>query len=557
LSAATIAGIIFSITMKGAIVFVAGLILVCTASAGTAAQPGGRYFLRTRGLWTYFEHLGAEQGYNSGELLEVIGQPSVRADVVAQLKRMRALGVNEFAYEMRSADGPWPVNSDFPACQLSTALGPKWPQPAAVQLSGLQTLFALAHQFGMRVILILNTTHMEQGAVGNAQWLGAIAGAIKDSPAFDLLLVGGDVHAWDAQPPFDGVPDSCGGESEAPLWLGPDSVQGRYVQWALGYLRSLGIPAEKLSAEAIVGFYGSEVQQPAGTNAEDSHLWRPLEVLRTIFDRLGFAPDQRAYALSYYAHSKCAFVQFAGCSDENELTWTKETLETSKARVEPQARLLLAEFGANPGGNYQRAVEMIGADMRVLGIDGGTYYKWADETNNPQYTDPASVVKKRGLAFVYNPQERELADLYGFHLTAVPNGSFENGTSQWTTTGSGTAQISTLQEDLPWRGVSYVRLTGARTYSLSSTPIRISPSTRYTTTANLRFPQPNVRAVFTYLTCRRKQSAKTKRALIQLTTRQPTWQTFPFTYTTPSDACFVRITFSLAGAGRLDIDDVR
>ena len=546
-----------SISVKGTIVIAAVLLLLCTAAAGTAAQPIGRYLLRTRGLWTYFEHRGAQQGYNSGELLEVINEPSVRADVVAQLEHMRALGVNEFVYEMRSADGPWPVNSDFPACQLSTALGPTWPQPASAQLAGLQTLFALAHQFGMRVILILNTTHMEQGATGNAQWLGAIANAIKDAPAFDLLLVGGDVHTFDSKPPFDGVPDSCGGESEAPLWLGPDSVQGRYVQWALAHLRSLGIPPEKLSAEAIVGFYGSEVEQPAGPNAEHGHLWRPLEVLRTIFDRLGFTPEQRTYALSAYAHRKCAFVQSVSCNDEDEQAWVKETLETSKARVEPQARLVLAEFGGFPGGDYQRAVEMVGADMQSLGIEGGVYYKWADETNNPQYTDPASVVKKRGSAFAYNPQERELADLYGFHLTTVSNGSFEDGRSRWTTTGSGTAQIRRLQPALPWRGVSYLHLAAPGSYSLSSTLIRISPSTRYTTTANLRFPQPNVRIAFTYITCRRKRSRKERPAVFRVTPAQPIWQTFPFAYRTPSDACYVRITFSLTRAGTLDIDDVR
>jgi hypothetical protein len=200
---------------------------------------------------------------------------------------------------------------------------------------------------------------------------------------------------------------------------------------------------------------------------------------------------------------------------------------------------------------------MVGADMRSLGIEGGTYYKWADETNNPQYTDPASVVKKRGLAFVYNPQERELADLYGFHLTAVPNGSFEDGTSHWTIAGSGAAQTRRLQQDLPWRGDSYLHLATTGTYSLSSTLIRLSPSTRYTTTANLRFPQPNVRAAFTYLTCRRKQSKKGKPAVFRLMSIQRTWQTFPFGYTTPSDACYVRIKFSFVGPGRVDIDDVR
>jgi hypothetical protein len=541
--------------MKGAIVVAAGVMLVSTASVGTGAQPMGRYFLRTRGLWTYFEHRGAEQGYNSGELLELIDQPSVQADVASQLEHMRALGVNEFVYEMRSADRPWPVDTDFPACQLPTALGPSWPQPTPVQLSGLQTLFTLAHRFGMRVILDLNTTHMEQGATGNAQWLGAIAGAIKDSPAFDLLLVGGDVHVWDAKPPFDGVPDSCGGVSEAPLWLGPDSVQGRYMQWALGHLRSLGIPPEKLGAEAIVGDYRSEAEQSAGPNAEDGHLWRPLEVLRTIYDRLGFTPAQRTYALSYYVHTKCAFVS-GSCSDENAQEWTKETLQTSKARVEPQARLLLAEFGANPGGNFQRAVETIGADMQRIGLDGGDYWQWADVTNN-QYSDPPSVVKKRGLAFVYNPQARELADLYGFHLSEVPNGSFENGTSQWPSTGSGTAHIRRLQQNLPWRGIAYLHLAATGTYALSSTLIRVNPSTRYTTTAELRFPRPNVRVVFSYLTCRSKPSGNVRPVVFRLKGRQRSWQTFPFAYTTTRKACYVRITFELMGPGTLDIDDIR
>lgn len=543
----------------GALVVVAvGLMLVCTASAGTAAPPVGRFLLQTRGLWTYFEHRGAAQGYYPGELLGVIDQPSVRADVVAQLQHMRTLGVNEFVYEMRSADGPWPVNSDFPACQLPTALGPTWPQPTAAQLSGLQRLFTLAHRFGMRVILILDTTHMEQGAAGNAQWLGAIARAIKDSPAFDLLLVGGDVHTWDAQPPFDGVPDSCGGQSEAPLWLGPDSVQSQYVQWALGYLRSLGIPPEKLGAEAIVGDYRSEVEQPAGPNAEDGHLWRPLEVLRTIYDRLGLTPQQRTYPLSYYAHNKCAFVSSGSCSDEGQQEWTKETLQTSKARVEPQARVILAEFGGNQGGDYQRAVEMIGADMQSLGFDGGVYYKWADQTNDPQYTDPASVVKKRGVAFVYNPQVRELRDLYGFHLNAVPNGSFENGISHWTITGHGTAQtLELLQPDLPWRGATYLRLTSRGAYTVRSAPIRVGPATRYTTTANLRFPHPNVRVEFVYRTCGHKLSRHPKRAVFRLTSPERNWQTFPFAYTTPPDACSVQISFNLTGRGRLDIDDVR
>jgi hypothetical protein len=278
-------------------------------------------------------------------------------------------------------------------------------------------------------------------------------------------------------------------------------------------------------------------------------------VLRTIYDRLGFTPAQRTYALSYYVHTKCAFVS-GSCSDENAQEWTKETLQTSKARVEPQARLLLAEFGANPGGNFQRAVETIGADMQRIGLDGGDYWQWADVTNN-QYSDPPSVVKKRGLAFVYNPQARELADLYGFHLSEVPNGSFENGTSQWPSTGSGTAHIRRLHQNLPWRGVAYLHLAATGTYALSSTLIRVNPSTRYTTTAELRFPRPNVRVAFSYLTCRGKPSGNVRPVVFRLKGRQRSWQTFPFAYTTTRKACYVRITFELMGPGTLDIDDIR
>jgi hypothetical protein len=249
-------------------------------------------------------------------------------------------------------------------------------------------LYALANEYGMRIMLVLNTTHMEQPD-SNAPWLKAIIETVKGLPAFDLVVFGGDRHTIDAQPPYDGVPDSCGGESEAPLWLGPDSPQGRYVQWALAYGRSLGVPPQKLAAEAIVGDYRHEAQQPAGPDAQDRHLWRPLEVLRTIYQRVGFPADQRTYPLSFYAHRKCAYVEsWLPCSDESQDAWVEETLTTSKARVESTARLTLIEFGASTG-DYQRTVEQLGSVMLNLGIEGGTYWKWADETNDPKWTDPA------------------------------------------------------------------------------------------------------------------------------------------------------------------------
>jgi len=524
-----------------AAVCLAAVVLALPGSA-SAAQPIGRQFLRTRGLWTYFEHPGAPSGYHAGELLEAIGSPNARNDVIAQLKVMRAMGVNELTYEMRSTDGP-SVDTSYPKCQRSTAVGPLWPQPTDVEVTGLKTLYGLANQYGMRIMLVLNTTHMELPE-SNAPWLRAVIDAVKDLPAFDLVALGGDAHVVDEQPPFDGTPDSCGGESEAPLWLGPDSLPGRYVQWALSFGRSLGVPPEKLTAEAVVGDYRHEAQQPAGPAAQDRHLWRPLEVLHTIYDRLGFPTGQRTYALSFYAHPKCAYDQSVPCSDENAEAWVQETLATSKERVEPQARLTLIEFGSAVR-DYQRTVEHFGAVMQDLGIEGGTYWKWADETNNPMFTDPAAVIKRRGVGFTFNPQQRELADLYGFHLTGVPNGSFEQGTSRWKI--RGTAQSLPLDEDAPWRGSTYMRLMGEAT----SAQVRVSPSTRYTTTAHMRFTAP-VSVTFRYWTCKHKASAKRKLTMFRPTAPQPSFQTFPFAYTTPADACWLRIT--LSSPTGLDVD---
>jgi hypothetical protein len=204
-------------------------------------------------------------------------------------------------------------------------------------------------------------------------------------------------------------------------------------------------------------------------------------------------------------------------------------------------------------------VERLGALMQQLSIEGGVYYKWADASaNDPNYAyNPDTLVKVRGTTYTYHPVQKAIADLYGFHLTAVPNGSFEDGTSPWTTRGAGTAQTATLDQDLPWRGVSYIHLVATGAYSLSSPPIRVSPRTSYTTTANLRFGQPNVSATFTYLTCANKTSKKSKATVFRLGTAQPTWQTFPFAFTTPSDTCYVQITFRMTGAGTLDADAVR
>jgi hypothetical protein len=152
----------------------------------------------------------------------------------------------------------------------------------------------------MKIMLLLNTTHMEQPE-SNAVWLRSIIVAVKDLPAFDLVVFGGDRHSIDALPPYTASPTRAEA-SRKPLWLGPDSLQGKYIQWALAFARSRGVPSEKLEAEAIIGDYRHEAEQGAGPDAQDGHLWRPLEVLRAIYDRLGFSQAQRTYPLSLYAH---------------------------------------------------------------------------------------------------------------------------------------------------------------------------------------------------------------------------------------------------------------
>jgi hypothetical protein len=491
-------------------------VLAPSSAAPATTSALGHYLLPTRGLWVEFEERGSNRGYYTGQLLRELASSSVRAEVAAQLVHMRRLGVNEILVEMRSAGGSTPPPRS--ACDLSPELGPSWPQPTSLEVNGLRTLLGLAHQRGMRVALMLNNTHMEQqSSVESERWLGAVLGAVKESPALDYIAFGGDRQMIDARPPYDGVPDSCGGQSEAPLWLGPDSIQGRYVQRAIAYARSLGLPAQKLTAEAIVGDYRQEIEQGAGPDAQDRHLWRPLEVMRAIFDRLGIPASQRTYALSYYEHPKCAFVElsFTNCIDEDEYASTEETLRVSKSRVDPASRLTIAEWGVQAGeGSIPRTFEHFGATLHTLGLEGGVYWKWSDAgaADGPYATNPEALIKVRGRGYHYHAVESELADLYGFHVSDIPNGSFENGTSGW-------------------------KLVGARSELLP-----------------LDEPLPAGSAAIGFLTCARRQSFH----------RQPTKFGFaaatvfaasPFRYSTPKDACFIQLT--IRAKHSLDLDDIR
>ncbi len=561
-----------------ALVTIVALSLATALSAHTGGPKVGRQLLTTRGIWTEFDNPSSANGWYSGELLHDGNFDLARPQVVRQLNAMRAMGANEIAYELRSADPVW-INPPRtpPECNVPPDTGLQWPQPTPEELTDLGRLFDLVSAKGMRIALILDNTHMEDRATSQ-RWLGAILAAVKGKQALDYVAFGGDKHLVDLS--GDGVPDSCGGLSEAPLWLGPSSVQGQYVEWAIALGASLGLPTRQLTAESIVGFYPSEVQAPAGPEAEDNHLWSAIDSMHTIFDRLGIPAAGRTYAISYYAHSKCSGFDFpVPCTDEDPQGWADETAKRVREVIGPEARVTAAEFGdlvpVDPHWNTEKAVEGLGVLMRRYGIDGGTFWHWVD-VNNAAPSTFADPVKKRG-SLSYYPVQRELADLYGFHLNVISNGSFEDGTGGWRIGGHGKVRLARLGENAPWRGRSFLRVTTASSASVTSSPIHVSPSVVYTTTANLRFAwkaksgpkaklavRPQVDVSFRYLTCR-KHASRVRAEDVFRYFRQSSshgFRTFPLRYRTPADACYVQLQLVAAANRRavgmtVDIDNLR
>ena len=292
--------------------------------------------------------------------------------------------------------------------------------------------------------------------------------------------------------------------------------------WAIGYGLSLGFPARQLTAESIVGFYPMEVQADAGPDAQDNHLWSPIAVMRMIFDHSGVPTEQRTYSISLYAHRKCAGVTSLTCTDEPAQGWAEETARYVRSITGSVARVTATEFGdqapVETAWPTAKAIEDLGVLMMQYGIDGGTFWHWEDVTGDApsSFADP---VKRRG-SFSYSPVQRESADLYGFHLTDVPNGSFTMGRL------AGRSPVvqrldrstRTLLGEAPRSCVSQARRRSSR--------IRVSPSTRYTTTAHLRFTAPAT-VTFRYSTCKNKPSQRRKLDTFRPAGPQPSFQTFP------------------------------
>ena len=375
--------------------------------------------LPIRGLYVQFDQRGSFSGYWPGQLLraldsaDVVAGTTVLAEASSQLDAMRAMGVNTISYELRSTDSTeWTQGRTPPDCRLGNALGLRWPQPSAFELQHLIRFFDLAQSKGIKVMLRLVNTHMEeQPPLNSMLWLGSILGAVKNHSALELVLFEGDVHV-------DVLSNRCGGQAEPALFLGPTSAPAKYVSWAISYAMSLGFDPRQLSAQAQVGFPLFDEQSPAGSSATDGHLWNPLAVMKGILDKLGVPEASRTYAMSFYEHRKCSGDAPRNCVDMDPQAWGEQMARGVFATIgkTSPARAVAVEMGVLPGENWTsvQAVQSLVPLMRKYGIDGGSFWKWVaffnDEAADPTQPDP---VKRRGIAILYNPVRAALAEQYG------------------------------------------------------------------------------------------------------------------------------------------------
>lgn len=401
--------------------------------APTAKLPPGA-LLPVRGLYVQFERRGWASEYWPGQVIqqfnitdEVVGH-TVREEVALQLDQMKQMGVNTIAYELRSASPPSaPDIFSPPTCTLPPVLGLQYPRPTALELANLVEFFDLLQSKGMKVHLRLVNTHMEeQPPENNTLWIGAILNAIKDHPALDLVLFEGSPFTIDTN--GDGVGDKCGGPAEAPLWDGPGSVPANYVQWAIQYGHSLGVPYRKLSAEAIVGDYYSFNQGPGGPEMTDQHQWDPVFTLKSIFDNLNIPDDQRTYAISWYEHPKCLTARQLPCTEADPHAWAIETATHIFDTIgrDNGARVVAPEMGlmsaGDPNWTTEMALESLVWVMQEFGIDGGCFWRWTDFENSEELNSHiASPIKQRGKEFTYNPVAQVLKQLYTQGRAVDPN----------------------------------------------------------------------------------------------------------------------------------------
>jgi hypothetical protein len=573
------------------------LILACVA--GPAEAANGRRLLSEVGLWVQIENRGQPVGYWPGELIRSFDQPAVAAEASDQLDRIKALGVNRFTYELRTADASTAADNcatatTFPSCTVCYALGLRWPEPTTAELTNLQAFFDLVATKGMKIDLLLITTHMEVPQAQSKGWLGPIFDTVQGHSALGVVLFGGDANKIDTS--GDGVNDACGSQGgEAPLWLGPNSYAGRYLKWVIPFAISRGITAKQLSAESVIGDFFVDSEPPAGPSATGGHLWKPIRVMKMIFDAVAIPTAQRTYAMSFYERRKCSNAQYLTCTpDLNPHEWAENRLQDALSVIAPaESKQMLMTEGGTLGPAYwpaERAYESLGSLMNKYGLPGGNFWRWTN-FNSSEDVDPntAKPVKKRGMAYEFLPPKNEIVDLGGYHLLPIPNGSFETGTavpSLWTIAGTGTASRYHLageagQPQVPSRGEYNLRLvtasSGDATIRATSRPVAVDPNRTYTTTANLRFnwsgdPNPGgspATRPHVFITVNHYQASGQASAVRASQTFRyfqengaPDFRTFPIQYRTPSDAASVRLVIgaaqkNLPSAITLDADNLR
>jgi hypothetical protein len=558
--------------------------------------PTSGFFLPMRGLYTQvIERRNYPNGYYDGQLIQTFNDfdsaegstPAQEASL--QFDKMTAMGVNTITYELRTSDPTFdPTGFHPPSCNEPPSIGFQWPQPTATELNNLVAFFDLAQGKGVKIVLSLVNSHIEEQPPTNSEtWISSILGAVKNHPALYLVNFAGDEHVRS-----DGT---CGIPAEAPLWLGQNSYAGSYVKWAINFAMGLGVPSAKLSSEAAIGDYFVNSEPPAGPEATDGHLWNPILVLKQIFDALNIPNDQRTYALSFYEHRKCSTAQSLPCTDADPHTWADNTLQNVFEIIGAGngSRVVAIEMGlsdkSTAGWTSERALESLYSLMGKYAVDGGSFWKWVAQSiqEDADTTNP-DPIKRRGVDFVYNAVQKEVLDIGGFHI-AVPNKSFEAGTSvadNWTIAGTGTGSRYFLageagEPEVPSRGQYDLRLiTGAGandTISATSDLIPLIPNPNYTTTANLRFNwsgdpipsgdpalRPQVFVSFHYYDGQGNPSAVRAADFFRFFQEDSTtgFATFPMQYMPPNDAASVRIEVGAARNGlptaiTLDADNLR
>jgi Bacterial Ig-like domain (group 2) len=389
-------------------------------TASVTVMPGG---LEVRGVYAKFTRRGYPNGYFAGDLIRdfeiedplVPGLGLVKEEVGRQLAAMSGLGVNTITFEIRSADSTV-AEREFPTCNVSHPTGLLFPQPSAVAIQNLPSLFDLANSHGIQVFLRLVNTHMELASRADSEtWLTSILTPIKDHPALQLVLFEGDVFHRDGD--NDGVMDVCGSMWEPPLNTGPDQPVAQYVEWAIGLGRSIGIPVRKLSAQAVIGVHVVDMEFGAGSEFQDQRQWHPLGVMRAILDRMGVPEADRTYAVSHYQSNKC-HVAGPGCVDLDPAAWAEETVlrAWSKIGFRSPARLIAVESGSvtpiTAGWDSHLSLETAVSLWRRFGLRGGAHWLWAytDDDHDANLTWPTPIRRRTGVG---TQVEDVLRRLYG------------------------------------------------------------------------------------------------------------------------------------------------